>query len=202
MPFTELANSTFLDFDSYRSAASVPSNGSPLASFAFNVALVFDRANDPTALLAGSWVSASATSRPSTTAARCRRPTAPTRPTTTGSWPTSPRSGSGPRPDRSRQRLCVVGGRAHDLDPGRCGQLHHPVRSDRHGEARHHQSGNTTRYWDGNLSLPSEWVETLGVHGLWFDTSTFKTCCPTRAAARRLLWRRVRKAPAMPPVRA
>ena len=55
MPFTELANSTFLDFDSYRSTASVPGNGTPLASFAFNVALVLDRANDPTALLAESW---------------------------------------------------------------------------------------------------------------------------------------------------
>ena len=55
MPFTELANLTFLDFDSYCSAVFILSNGSPLASFAFNVALVFDRANDPTALLAESW---------------------------------------------------------------------------------------------------------------------------------------------------
>ena len=42
MPFTELANSTFLDFDSYRNDARVPGNATPLASFTFNVALVLD----------------------------------------------------------------------------------------------------------------------------------------------------------------
>lgn len=55
--YTELANSTFMDFVSYRSNASgEPTGGHPLdASTKINVALVLDRANDPTALLQSDW---------------------------------------------------------------------------------------------------------------------------------------------------
>jgi hypothetical protein len=55
--YTELANSTFMDFVSYRSNASGgPTGGHPLdASIKINVALVLDRANDPTALLQSDW---------------------------------------------------------------------------------------------------------------------------------------------------
>jgi hypothetical protein len=57
MAYTELANSTFMDFVSYRSnAPGAPTGGNPLdASTKINVALVLDRANDPTALLQSDW---------------------------------------------------------------------------------------------------------------------------------------------------
>ena len=48
-------DSTFLDFTSYRSGADPLSGGTPVAHFSFNVALVLDRANDPTALLSSDW---------------------------------------------------------------------------------------------------------------------------------------------------
>jgi hypothetical protein len=55
--YTELAKSTFADFVSYRSNASgEPTGGHPIdASTKINVALVLDRANDPTALLQSDW---------------------------------------------------------------------------------------------------------------------------------------------------
>src|SRR5258707_1071879 len=53
--YTELANSTYLDFDSYRSGAAPLSGGTPVAHFTINVALALDRANDPTALLSEDW---------------------------------------------------------------------------------------------------------------------------------------------------
>src|SRR5262245_9679149 len=51
-----LANSTYLDLTSYRSNASTLPDGNPLpGSFTVNVALVLDRANEPTALLSSPW---------------------------------------------------------------------------------------------------------------------------------------------------
>ena len=57
MPLTyaELPNSTYLDYDSYRSAAPSPTGAASPGNFVFNVALVLDRANDPTALLNSDW---------------------------------------------------------------------------------------------------------------------------------------------------
>ena len=53
--YTELPDSTYLDFTSYRSGAAPLSGGTPVAHFTMNVALVLDRANDPTALLDSNW---------------------------------------------------------------------------------------------------------------------------------------------------
>ena len=55
--YTPLANSTYLDYDSYRSSAPAPTGAAPAGNFTFNVALVLDRANDPTALLQSDWAS-------------------------------------------------------------------------------------------------------------------------------------------------
>jgi hypothetical protein len=55
--YTELPNSTFLDYESYRSGSAPLSGGSVAHNFTINVALVFDRANDPTALLNANWAS-------------------------------------------------------------------------------------------------------------------------------------------------
>lgn len=53
--YVELENSTYLDFASWGTNATPPSGGTPLEHFSFNVALVLDRANDPTELLASNW---------------------------------------------------------------------------------------------------------------------------------------------------
>ena len=42
---------------SYRSGAAMPSGGTAAHDFTVNVALTFDRANDPTALLEANWAS-------------------------------------------------------------------------------------------------------------------------------------------------
>ena len=178
MPFTELANSTFLDFDSYRSGASVPGNGTPLASFAFNVALVLDRANDPTALLAQSW--------------GARQHDLKVLNDNGTLWSTY--GANQANYNQVLADLASLGIRTVDqvdpangyvssaaartiwvrIDAGNFTTLFGPTATVKEGTD---QSGNTTRYWDGNLSLPSELVA-LGVHGLWFDTSTFKSVLP------------------------
>ena len=53
--YTPLANSTYLDYDSYRTGALSPTGAGPAGNFTINVALVLDRANDPTALLQSNW---------------------------------------------------------------------------------------------------------------------------------------------------
>ena len=55
--YTPLANLTYLDYDSYRSDAPSPTGAGAIGNFTFNVALVLDRANDPTALLQSDWAS-------------------------------------------------------------------------------------------------------------------------------------------------
>src|SRR6185436_7921023 len=57
MPYTELLNSSFMDFTSWRSGASGPSGGPLLTGYTLNVALVLDRANDPSTLLNANWAS-------------------------------------------------------------------------------------------------------------------------------------------------
>ncbi len=54
MAYIDLLNSTYLDLTSYRGNGSLPAGGTP-TSMTFNVALVLDRANDPSALLAADW---------------------------------------------------------------------------------------------------------------------------------------------------
>ena len=55
--FHEFPNSTFLDLTSYRGNAALPTDTGPNQSFSFNVALVLERANQPTALLEADWAS-------------------------------------------------------------------------------------------------------------------------------------------------
>ena len=57
MPYTELPNSSFLDFASWRSGASAPTGGPVVTAFTLNVALILDRANDPSTLLNANWAS-------------------------------------------------------------------------------------------------------------------------------------------------
>lgn len=54
--FVELSNSSFMDYNSYGSnATSPPSGGKLLTGYNFNVALILERQNDPTALLQSDW---------------------------------------------------------------------------------------------------------------------------------------------------
>ena len=55
--YTQLQNSTYLDLTSYRGNGTLPSDGHLSSAFSFNVALVLERANDPTALLNSDWAS-------------------------------------------------------------------------------------------------------------------------------------------------
>ena len=55
--YDELPNSTFLDLTSYRGNAPLPTPTGPDTPFSFNVALVMERANEPTALLEADWAS-------------------------------------------------------------------------------------------------------------------------------------------------
>lgn len=55
--YTQLQFSGFLDYNSYRSTAVLPSDGTPHGPFTINVGLIFDRAHDPTPLLDGNWAS-------------------------------------------------------------------------------------------------------------------------------------------------
>ena len=57
MPYTELPNSSFLDFASWRSGASAPTGGPAVTSFTLNVALILDRADEPSTLLNANWAS-------------------------------------------------------------------------------------------------------------------------------------------------
>jgi len=50
-------NSTFLDLTSYRGNGALPTEGTALASFSFNLALVLERAEDPSGLLTADWAS-------------------------------------------------------------------------------------------------------------------------------------------------
>lgn len=55
MAYIDLPNSTYLDLTSYRTNGSLPAGGTPAAPITFNVALVLERAQDPSALLAADW---------------------------------------------------------------------------------------------------------------------------------------------------
>src|SRR5687767_10962667 len=57
MPYTELPNSSFLDFTSWRSGANAPTGSPVVTAFSLNVALILDRANDPSTLLNANWAS-------------------------------------------------------------------------------------------------------------------------------------------------
>jgi|RhiMetdeSRZDD1v2_1073273.scaffolds.fasta_scaffold00231_15 hypothetical protein len=51
MACVDLPNSKYLDLTSYRGNGSLPDGGRAVSSFTFNVALVLERAHDPSALL-------------------------------------------------------------------------------------------------------------------------------------------------------
>jgi hypothetical protein len=171
--YTPLANSSYLDYDSYRSDAPSPTGAGPAGNFTFNVALVLDRANDPTALLHADWGS--------------RQQQLETLNEGGTLWSTY-----GANPSTYNQVLAQLGGlgiqTVNQIDPvnGYVSSAESRtvwVQVDQSNLATlfgtplvagHDQAGNAITYWQGNLSLPQS-LAALGVKGLWFDTDMFGT---------------------------
>jgi len=153
MQYTPLANSTYLDYDSYRSDAPSPTGTDPAGNFTFNVALMLDRANDPTALLHADWGS--------------RQQQLETLNDSGTLWSTY-----GANPTAYNQVLAHLGGlgvqTVDQVDPvnGYVSSAESRtvwVQVDQSNFATlfgtplvagHDQAGNAVTYWQGNLSLP------------------------------------------------
>jgi hypothetical protein len=174
--YSELPNSTFLDYDSYRSTASLPADGTPATDLSFNVALVLDRANDPTALLDSNWAS--------------RQQQLQTLNDSGTLWSTY---GADPtRYDQVLSELASLGIQTvdqYDSDNGyvssaasRTIWVHVDQTSFQtlFGSSAQilsgtDQSGEQVYYWQGNLSLPDSLLGAGGVKGVLFDTGYFAT---------------------------
>ena len=173
---TEIANSSYLDLNSYRSTADPLTGGTPVASFTMNVALVFERANDPTALLNSSWAS-----RHSQLDAHNQAGTL---------WSTF--GANQANYNQVLTDLATMGIQTVDqvtplnqtngyissaesrtiwvqLNQNTFATLFGTQLVQGPDHLKH-----TTTYWEGNLSLPDGWQSTLGVQGLWFDTYAFE----------------------------
>jgi hypothetical protein len=172
--YTEIANSSFLDFNSYRSTAAPLSGGTPATSFTFNVALFLDRANDPTPLLSADWGS--------------RQQQLKTLEDNNALWSTY---GADPATyNQVLSDLAAMGIRTVDEVQAANGyvssvesrtiwvQVDHSNFTKLFGPSATlmigtDESGNTLSYWNGNLSLPSGWTSTYGVRGVLFDSFRF-----------------------------
>ena len=170
--YSVLANSTSLDFTSYRGNGTLPPTDHLHDSFSFNVALVLERANDPTALLQADWAS-----RQQQLAALDQNGTL---------WSTY---GADPaRYHDARTALADMGfilfpeGAGHQyvssaesrtiwlhVDKTNFTTLFGPDAALRSG---HDESGNLITFWEGNLSLPDSLIA-AGVKGVMFDTPLF-----------------------------
>jgi hypothetical protein len=171
--YTELAKSTFMDFVSYRSNASgEPTGGHPIdASTKINVALVLDRANDPTSLLQSDWAT-----RQRELAALTENGTLWTK------YGADPAKYAG-----VHTALASLGIKTLDQLSAETGTPNGYVSS---AESRTvwvqidgssfstlfgpqaklmASSADGTWYWTNSLALPDE-LASLGVSGLWFDT--------------------------------
>jgi hypothetical protein len=173
--YTALSNSTYLDYNSYRGNAPALSGGSPVEHFTINVALVLDRANDPTALLQSDWAS-----RQQQIAALKNSGTL---------WSTY--GANTANYGQVLQDLQSLGISTVDqvdpangyvssaesrtiwvqVDDTNFTTLFGPTATLLGGDD---QTGSFTWYWTGSLSLPSTWVENLGVRGIMFDTDAFE----------------------------
>jgi len=178
--YTELPNSTFLDYESYRSGSAPLSGGSVAHNFTINVALVFDRANDPTALLNSNWAS--------------RQQQLDALNDSGTLWTTY-----GANPSNYSTALAYLGPGAGNLnlptlDASNSGYVSSAasrtiwVQLDESNFTTLFGSGATlmststpssgpTWFWNGSLSLPST-LTALGVSGLWFDTTGFSPVLP------------------------
>src|SRR5258707_11003745 len=180
MPYTELPNSSYLDFDSWRSGATAPTGGAPVTSFTLNVAIILERANDPTALLNAGWAS--------------RQRQLDTLNDYGTLWSTY--GADQTHYNQVKADLAALGIRTVDQIDSQNGyvssvesrtiwvQVDQTNFSKLFGpsvELRQHGTDNW--FWEGNLSLPSGWHDRLGVSGLWFDTANFSPVLPNSTHA-------------------
>jgi hypothetical protein len=175
--YTELPDSTYLEYTSYRSNAAPLSGGTPVPHFSINVALVLDRANDPTALLSSDWGS-----RQQQLAALNESGTLWS---TYGADPTKYRAVLDALHADGIQTVDELGANGYvssvesrtiwvHLDETNFTTLFGP------GATLYSTTtptGQATLYWNGNLSLPDAMVS-AGVSGLWFDTGRFEAVLP------------------------
>jgi hypothetical protein len=176
--YTELPNSTYLDLTSYRSNAALPNSNQLLPSFSFNVALVLERANDPTPLLTAEWAS-----RQQQLQALNNSGTL---------WTTY-----GADQSKYNNALAYVGPGAGNLglqtlDASNSGYVASAasrtiwVHVDQTNfstlfgpnavmyDGGHDAYGNPIAFWKGDLSLPDPLIA-QGVVGLWFDSAALQT---------------------------
>ena len=173
---TPLANSTFLDWNSYRTNAPAPSGGTPLTDFKLNVALVLDRAHTPD-FLNGDWAS------------RQHK--------LTELGPTGVAHTYGADPAKYAQvlsdlaamniktvdQVSASNGYVSSIADRRSGQV--DKTSFRHFSHVLLQ-GTISRQFHpvlNGISSPDGWASNLGVHGLSFDNSSTTTWWPIRRAA-------------------
>lgn len=165
MPNVLLDNSTFLDLTSYQSnAVLLPTVDGPVSSFTFNVALVLDRANPVTDLLNADWAA-----RQTEIAALNASNTL---------WQTY-----GADQQDFNDAVAALGTLGFStllngqyVTSAESRTIWVTVDQDNFATLFDttlvegtDQSGNTVRFWEGNLSLPQELVD-AGVVGLWFDS--------------------------------
>lgn len=168
--YTALPHSTSLDLTSYRGNGTLPASHLLLDSFSFNVALVLERANDPTALLEADWAS--------------RQQQLATFEQNGTLWSTF---GADPaKYHEARTKLADLGfslfpeGTSHQYvssAESRTIWLHVDEKnftklfgSDAVLRSGIDDSGNPVTFWHGNLSLPDSLIS-AGVKGVMFDTS-------------------------------
>jgi hypothetical protein len=176
--YVELANSSFLDYASWRTNAEAPSGGAPLSTFSINVALVLDRANDPTDLLASNWATRQAALADQATIW-----------STYGADPVaydnvvSELANLGittfytPGAPANQQYVSSPESRTIwiNLNEHNFTTLFGPGAALMSVEVAAPAPGSgteTVRYWNGNLHLPAE-LAANGVTGLWFDSGDF-----------------------------
>lgn len=176
MPYTDLANSTFLDLDSYRTNVSgAPGGGVQITDPAvkLNVALVLDRANDPTPLLQSDWATRQKELKALNDAGTL--------------WT---KYGADPaKYDAVLSTLASLGIKTLDQVTAETGisngyvssaqsrtvwvQVDHVGFSALFGPQTELMAANAQGdglwYWTNHLALPTELAD-LGVSGLWFDT--------------------------------
>ncbi|MBV8188781.1 MAG: S8 family serine peptidase [Alphaproteobacteria bacterium] len=176
MPNVTLPNSTYLDFNSYRSGAAPLSGGTPVTSLTMNVALVMDRANDPTALLNANWGS--------------RQQQLQALNDSGSLWSTY--GANTTNYDDVLKELKTLGIKTvNEVDPKNgyvsspesrtiWVQLNETDFSNLFGTTLMEgttPTGDKTPFWNGSLSLPDTLVN-LGVQGLWFDSDKFNNVLP------------------------
>ncbi|MBY0323739.1 MAG: M10 family metallopeptidase C-terminal domain-containing protein [Reyranella sp.] len=171
--YTQLENASFMDFSNWRSnAAGPPTFGVPITGpVVLNVALVLDRAEDPTALLSGNW------------ATRQRELATLTESGTL--W-----TKYGADTTKYDQVLTELGAlgittlqqASNYVSSAASRTIWVQVTQDSFSTLFGPQAqlmaetaaGTGNWYWTGNLSLPTS-LTSLGVSGLWFDTGKFQS---------------------------